>query len=331
MKPWKTSLLVLTPVILVVLLLLLSIVNKPQSFHVGVLTLSEQRNEKTDGLIKTLKQLRYVKGENISYKILNAENDTNKLPELARELLQDDLDVIIATGGLDAMILKDISAEMRISTPIVFMGTLSPVDFGLVRDLSHPGGNLTGLANTHVELTTKRLELLHSLLPHIQSVALFEDTRSTLYVDAANKIYETAEALNISVHSYHISSENEISPVMDQIIADGNEAILLLPGFFIEISIDRIIEEANYKKLPIFGIYPSDAVKGCIAAYGTSYYEQGSQCAYLVQKLLRGQTPSEIPIETPDALHFIVNKGAAERLNLKLNPSAFSFSEKVIP
>lgn len=329
-RGWKIALLLFIPLLLGLILIFSQFINHSSQVKVGILTANKQRWEKIDGLKKTLQNLGYIEGQNIVYEILDAENDQNKLSELANQLLNDKPDVLIATGGVDAKVLKEKTSQLKDPPPVVFLGTLSPVEYGLVQSFTHPGANLTGLANFHVELTPKRLELLHKLLPEIRSVALLEDERSVIYDQANTQINNAAQELGISVKTYFISNAEEIKPVIQKIVSDRSQAIVTLPGFFIEASMQQIIEQADQEKIPIFGIYPSDAEQGCLASYGTSYYDQGSQCAYMVQKIIRGLSPSNIPIETPDKLNFIVNLSTAKKLNLEPDQSSFSFADKII-
>jgi putative tryptophan/tyrosine transport system substrate-binding protein len=302
----------------------------PPKFKVGILTLNKSRNEKVHGLKDSLQKLGYFEDKNIIYEVLDAQDDSTKVTELAEQLLKGNPDILIATGTFDVKKLKEVSSNIPNPPPIVFLGILSPVELGLVEDFSHPGTNITGLANSHVELTPKRLELLHKLLPNIKSVGLLEDPRTVPYDQAKANLQNTAKTLGLSINTYQISRIEEIAPVINDLVADGNEAILALSGFFIETSMPEIVEHGLQEGIPVFGIYPSDAELGCLASYGTSFYDQGSQSAYLVQKVLRGLPPSEIPIETPDKLNFIINLEVAKKLNLALDPALLSFADEVI-
>lgn len=329
-KRWWVSGGVLLSLLLLASYFLAIPVDKVHVVKIGILVVNDLRLEKIHGLKAGLTQLGYQEGQDVLYEVRNAQNDIQQLPILADQLLKGKPDVLLAGGAVEAQALKEITANEKERTPVIFMGTLSPVETGLVTSAMHPAGNLSGLNNYHLELTPKRLELLHRLLPEVHRVAVLGDLRVPSFERAQTDIQTIAKAFSLSVGMYTVSTSSEVNQVF-QVLKERNvEAIMLLPGFFLETSTQQIVDLAVQRNIPVFGVYPSDTEQGCIASYGASYESQGVQSAHLVNKVLRGTLPSDLPVETPDQLVFSVNLKTAQRLGVRLAPDVLSFADQVI-
>lgn len=302
-------------------------VNPPK---VGVLVANDLRLIKVEGLKSSLSEQGYSEDENVTYQIENAQNDLSQLVRLGELLVKGNPDVLVAAGALEAQVLKELTIKANSPTPIVFMGTLSPVEIGLVQNTARPGENLTGLNNYHYELTPKRLELLHNLLPGIKKVAVLGDTRVPFFEQIQYGLAKVAEGLGLELRSYTVSSTEEIQRAFLEMQEEEVEGIVLLPGFFLETSTREIVDLALLRKLPVFGVYPRDTEEGCLASYGTSNRSQGQQSAHIVAKVLQGQNPKEIPVETPDRIIFSVNLKTAQKLGVSPSPGVLSFADQVV-
>lgn len=305
--------------------------NTPQEpYLVGVLIANDLRLEKVEALKESLKEMGLLEGEDVIYHIESAQNDLSQLPALGSKLLAEDPDVLVASGAVEALRLKELTADQEHPTPIVFMGTLSPSVIGLVKDPIHPGGNLTGLNNYHYELTPKRLELLHRLLPEIKKVAVLGDTRVPFFEQTQIELMEAAMPLGLDLDTYTVASAEEISQVLNTIQESRAKGIVLLPGFFLESHTEEIVQEALKLQIPVFGVYPEDTVDGCLASYGTSNWSQGAQSAIMVYKVLHGQSPQEIPVETPNQIIFSVNLKTSSELGITPSQAILSLADEVV-
>lgn len=303
---------------------------KPHPAKIGILLANDSRQAKVAGLEDGLKSLGYQNGQEVSYQTCNAQNDLAQLPALAKQLIEAHPDVLIAAGAIEAQTLKDLTAKMPNPLPVVFIGTLSPTELSLVSSNAHPGGNITGLNNYHLELTPKRLELLHRLLPEVHRVAVLGDTRVPVFAEIQQNIQTVAGEFSLTITTFTVSNPQEVSQTINQISLAKTGAILLLPGFFLETSTEQIANLAMSKGIPVFGVYPDDVDQGCLASYGISYQDQGEQSAHLVSKILQGQSPADIPVETPDKLVFALNLQAAQQLGIHPASSILSLADKVI-
>lgn len=329
-KRWWVSGGVLLSLLLLASYFLAIPVEKVHTAKIGILVVNDLRLEKVKGLKTGLTQLGYQEGQDVLYEVCNAQNEVQQLPLLANQLLKGKPDILLAGGAVEAQALKEITAKETERTPVIFMGTLSPVETGLVASAMHPAGNLSGLNNYHLELTPKRLELLHRLLPEVHRVAVLGDLRVPAFQRSQADIQKIAKVFSLSVEMYTVSTTSEIIQAFQQLKATKVEAIMLLPGFFLETSTPQIVDLAMQRNLPVFGVYPSDTEQGCIASYGASYESQGEQSAHLVNEVLRGTPPGDLPVETPDQLVFDVNLKTAQRLGVRLAPNVLSFADQVI-
>lgn len=306
-------------------------VEKPHLAKISILVINDSRLTKVEGLKNALEDLGYLEGQDVIYEITNAHDDFSGLTLHAQQMLNKNRpDILIAGGGVEAQVLKKITASLESPPPVVFMGTLSPVEIGLVSNLAHPIGNLTGLNNYHYELTSKRLEILHRMLPEVQRVAVLGDAQIPFFREVEQKIKTEANYFDFTILMYEASSSVELKRAFKEMKEARAQAIILLPGFFLETSTGEIVGLAMENKLPVFGVYPSDAQKGCLASYGTSYYSQGAQSAHLVHKLLRGQNPGDIPIETPETITFSVNLKTAQTFGIEPTTEVLSFADEII-
>lgn len=331
----KKKVLILFGVIIIAVLILLGqfdveFRSQEEPYKVGILVANDLRIVKVEALKLRLKELGLVEGEDITFYIENAKNDLEDLPALGEKLLKDEPHVLVASGAVEALSLKQITGAQKIPTPVVFMGTLSPSVIGLVEDALHPGNNLTGLNNYHYELTPKRLELLHRLLPGVKKVAVLGDTRVPFFEQTQEELLEASQKMGLELSAYTITDTEEIQQVFQRIQMTKEEGIVLLPGFFLESHTEEIVQYALAFKIPVFGVYPQDTVNGCLASYGTSNWSQGAQSADMVYKVLQGQDPKEIPVETPDQIIFSVNLKTAEKLGITPSQAVLSLADEVL-
>ncbi|EHQ91275.1 ABC-type uncharacterized transport system, periplasmic component [Desulfosporosinus youngiae DSM 17734] len=297
--------------------------------RIGVLSQNEGRLEKFEGLKDELKNLNYEEGKDVVYEVMTAPNDYTEMDQLAEKLVSKKFNVLVASGEGETRSLAKTVAKLNDPPPIIFMGTLSPIAIGLVENEVFPETNVTGLNNYHYELISKRLDLLKRLIPQVEEVAVLGDQRTIYFQDSQPGLSQTAQALNIRYKMYDITNEQDIPGIVDE-ISKNSHAILIMPGSFLETHTEEIASYALLKGVPVFGVYPSDIERGCIASYGTSYYNQGAQTAHMVHKIIIGYSPKSIPVETAEKLSFKVNLEVARKLGISLEEAYLGFADEVI-
>lgn len=301
---------------------------KTPKWTIGVLAASSAKAEKIAGFRRGLRDLGFVEGQNISYTFLNAQGQREKLLPLARQLVAKKPDVLVATGGVEADALKKATVAEEI--PIVFIGSASSVERGLVKSFLQPGTHITGVDNFHAELAGKRLELLKKLLPSVHRVAVLYDPEVPPGYQSLKIVRETAGKLEMEIGTIEISSREELKAKLNPQTLQGFDAVLPLSSFLFEAISHDLLALSLKNHLPVMAVYGQEADTGFLAAYGVSMDNQGYQGARLVAKVLYGQQPEQIPVETPDNLELLVNLRTAKQLGLRLNETALSFAKVII-
>ena len=301
---------------------------EPQKWSIGILAASSTKTEKIAGFKQGLADLGFTEGKGVTYIILNAQGQREQLLPLARKLVQKKPYVLVATGGVEADALKTAVRGQHI--PIVFIGAASSVERGLVKSQTEPDGQITGVDNFHAELAGKRLELLKKLLPSVHRVAVLYDPEVPPGYLSLKIVKETAKELKIEIETTEVSSREELTAKLNRQTLQGFDAILPLSSFLIETLTQDLLTLSLQNYLPVMGIYGQEADRGYFAAYGVSMYNQGYQGSRMVAKVLHGQQPGQIPVETPDNLELVVNLRTAKELGLKLNETGLSFAKVII-
>ncbi|MEA5024173.1 MAG: ABC transporter substrate-binding protein [Desulfitobacterium hafniense] len=285
------------------------------------------RLAKLEGLREGLKKLGYIENINVEFAIVNAQGDREKLRETAQDLIDRQPSLIIAMGGVEADILKTLTVTQPI--PVIFAGVALPLERGLIIDYQFPGGNLTGIDNLQSELAGKRLEYLSLLLPSVKRVLVIYDPQVPSGHLSITRVEKEAQKLGVEISLVPALRLEEIEETLDK-VENRFDGIILLPSYNWETN-PSIETLGLNRKIPIVGLYEPEMARGFLLSYGPSYYNQGLQTATMVAKVLRGQDPGKIPIETAYSLDFVINLDVAEKLNLDINPQALGLADRVIP
>ncbi len=294
---------------------------------VGVLLSGDARLAKLTGLKQGLEDLGYFENKNIRYIIKSAGDDQTLIRPLAEELARERPDVLVATGHVEAQALKQVTAADKM--PVVFAGVASSVEQGLVESLQRPGSNLTGVDNYHAELSGKRLELLQKLLPGVRRVLVIYDPSVPPAFPGLRMVESAALHLGIRLDRVPVTSREELQRLTSRLDSYAADAVLLMPSFRLEALVGEIVAVTKSRGVPVMGVNEHETELGCLAAYGVSFTNQGRQAARLVDKILNGQKPEHIPVETPENIALVVNLDAARELGLSLSPVGLSFARVI--
>lgn len=297
-------------------------------YKIGILAASDAKIKKIEGFKRGMTDLGFVEDNNISYIVFNAQGQRENLSFLSGKLARMKLDVLIATGGVEADDLKTATADLK--TPVVFIGSASSVERGLIKSFLQPGIHITGVDNYHAELAGKRLELLKKLLPSIRRVAVVYDPQVPPGYQSLRIVREMANILGIEIGTIEISSKEEMTQKLRPDKLQGFDALLPFSSFFIEAITHDLLVISLENRIPVMGIYGQDSDNGFFASYGVSMEDQGYQGARLVAKVLDGQKPENIPVETPDNLDLIINLRTARILGLELSQNGLSLARVVV-
>ena len=279
-----------------------------------------------DALVRELRAIGYVEGKNIAFDSRSAENKLDRLPALADELVHLKVDVIIAAAMEEALAAKSVTGTI----PIVFLGGGDPVAGGLVDSLARPGGNITGFTNISPVLAGKRLELLKETIPKFTRVAVLWDPLVSSTAQQWKENQLPARELGLQLYSMEISSVDKFESAFNEAIKAGSSALVVAGGPLAASNQKRIAELAIKHQLP--SIHPDIryASAGGVMSYGADRAEPYKRIASMVDKILKGAKPADLPVEQPTKFELVINLKTAKEIGVMIPQSVLYKADKVI-
>jgi putative ABC transport system substrate-binding protein len=272
-----------------------------------------------------LHELGYVEGQNLVIEWRSAKGEYERLPELAAELIRLKVDVIVTPSSENLVRLWQQATR---TIPIVMGGLrVDPVEAGFVDSLARPGGNITGLINLDTELHPKRLELLKEAFPGISRVAILWN--ESQQEQGMKEIEATGQALGVQIQFLDLSGNldlDELEDVFFEISQERADALLVAHSA----ARARIIEFAAKRRLPTISARSGDARAGGLMSYGTDRLHLVRRQAIYVDKILKGATPADLPVEQPRKFDFVINLKTAKALGVTIPPEVLLQATKVI-
>ena len=284
-----------------------------------------------DAFRKELSNLGWVEGKNIAIEYRFAEQKPERVPELAAELVQLKVDLIVVTGASSASAAKSATTTI----PIVMTSAANPVGGGLVASLARPGGNVTGFTAQSVELNTKRLEILKDAVPKLARVGLLRSSGGGgggIALDLQLKeLRPAALALKLKLEEIETQADPKgLESAFQTAKQKQMGAIMTIPTrpFFAERK--RIVELAGKHQLP--AIYPQKEFvdEGGLMSYGADYDDLFRRAAVYVDKILKGAKPADLPVQQATKFEFVINLKAAKQIGLTLSPDFLARANQVI-
>ena len=277
-------------------------------------------------LVKAFHDLGYDEGKNIHFDHRFPAENPERFRTLARELVDEKPDVIIAVMPLGAVELKKLTDTI----PIVFVLAADPVGFGLVKSLSHPGGNATGPSLMTIDLSGKRLELLKEAVPHLSRVPVLSDPSDPFRGRLAKAYQTSGERLGISVWPVEIKAPDDIEPAFDRITQDGANGLVVGAGGLLFVQRSRIGASALVRKLPALSHNAEEVPPGLLISYGQDLPDFFRRAAVYTDKILKGAKPADLPVEQPTKFKLILNLKIAKALGLTFPQSLIVSADEVI-
>jgi putative ABC transport system substrate-binding protein len=279
------------------------------------------------GLRQGLKDTGYVEGENVGIEYRWAEGRIERLPALAADLVRHEVSVIAALGG-DTPAFAAKAATKTI--PIVFLNGVDPVKSGLVASLNRPGGNVTGISLLAGAVNTKRLELIHELVPQVASVAVLDNPIVTEAETRLRDLQEAARTLGLRLLFQTVGSERELDAAFAT-IAEQKAGALFVDGspFFVSRR-DQLIGLAARQALPAMYFDREFADAGGLMSYGTSFADAYRQAGIYIGRILKGTKPADLPILQPTKFDFVINLKTAKTLGLTVPDKLLALADEVI-
>ena len=275
--------------------------------------------------LQGLRELGWVEGQNIAIEYRFAEGQSDRLPDLAAQLVRLKVDVILATSTPPALAAKNATRTI----PIV-MTSLDPVGSGLVASLARPGGNITGLSLMHTELLGKRLELLKEVLPKVGRVAVLSNPGNPGNVRALETVKTTARSLGVKLQILEARGPNEFEAAFAAMARERAGALLVVPDAVFGFHRAPLQVLAAKSRLPTMYGLREHTEAGGLMSYAVDLRDSLRRSATYVDKILKGTKPADLPIEQPTTFELVINLKTAKALGLTIPPSILLRADSVI-
>jgi ABC-type uncharacterized transport system substrate-binding protein len=275
---------------------------------------------------RALAALGYIEGKSITVEYRYAEDRLERLPALADELVRLNTNVIIAPTTVEVRAAKGATKTI----PIVFYNVPDPVGSGLVSSLAQPGGNITGFSTINALLSGKRLEILKETIPKLTRVAVLWDPKNPASAQQWKESQEPAQRLGLQLHSMEVSSAEKYENAFKEAVKARSDAILVTQSTLGAANSPRIKELAAKNHLPAISTRGEYVTLGGLMSYGADDTESYQRAALLVDKILKGAKPAELPVEQPTKFELVINLKTAKQIGLTIPPNVLARADKVI-
>lgn len=269
-----------------------------------------------------LAELGHVEGRDIKLEIRSAEGRASRLNELARELVGMKVDVLVTYQTPAATAAKAATQEL----PVVMASVADPVASGLVKSLARPGGNMTGISGATSELIAKNLELIKEVVPSVRRVAILANEPDPFHKILVAHVRTAAGQLKIETKVILARAGEDFDQHIKSAASWGADAILVQPS----LPLGEIANAAVRNKLPAFCPNSSFTQAGGLMSYSPDLTSVHKQAATIVDKVLKGRKPADLPVEISTKFILVVNAKAANAIDLKLSPMLLSRADEVI-
>ena len=280
-----------------------------------------------DGLRQGLRDLGRVEGQNIAIEVRSAEGKTDQLPALAAELVRLKVDVIVTWTTPAALAAKRATTTI----PIVIGFSADPVGSGIVASLARPGGNITGWTHLGLELRAKYLELLKEAVPDATRFGVLWNPTNQVHKPSLKVIEDAARRLQVELHLAGVQDAKDLEGTFSALMGKGVQALVVFPDGMFVAQTPLIIGLAARSRFPtMYGVREYTEAGG-LMSYGTNLAEMNRQVgASLVDKILRGAKPADLPVAQPTTFELVINLKTAKALGLTLPRSLLLRADRLI-
>ncbi len=273
-----------------------------------------------------MRELGYVEGKNLVIEWRFADGNFERLPGLAAELVQLKVDIILASGTPATNAAQKATATL----PIVMGNSGDPVGNGLIKSLARPGGNITGLTNVTSDLAPKHLEMLLSMVPKLSRVAVLLNPTNPSNLLILKGAQTAARSTNAEILPMEARTASEIDKAFSAMSREKAGAVIVAADQFFQQQGRQIAELAAKNRLPSIGWIREYAEAGVLMSYGPNFTDQYRRAAAYVDKIFKGASPAELPVEQPTKFELVINGKTAKALGLRIPQSLVISTDKVI-
>jgi ABC-type uncharacterized transport system substrate-binding protein len=281
--------------------------------------------QRTAVFAQRLRELGWIEGRTVAIEYRWAEGRSARLAEIAQEFVRLKVDVVLATGTAPTLAAKRATSAI----PIVFPFAGDPVGTGLVASLTRPGGNITGLSNQSADVVGKRIELLREMVPHLHRLAALANADYPAALLELDEVQAAARTLGLEIVPFEVRQGKDIEPAFAALKGRA-EALCLIGDPLMSSNRIRIITLALAARLPTIYVQREYVDAGGLVSYGASFPDLFRRAAEIVDKILRGTKPADIPVEQPTKFDLVINLTTARALGLTVPDALLARADEVI-
>ena len=295
---------------------------------IGFLSSGTQESDafRLTAIRRGLNEVGYVVGRNVAIEYRWAENQNERLPKLAMELVHRPVTVMVATGGPAAL-------AARVSTsaiPILFLVGIDPVTSGLVASINRPNGNATGVSLVARELNAKKLELLHELLPTAAGIGVLLNPSNPSIETFTSEVTEAASSLKQRIVIFKISTDYDLDAAFANLVEQHVGGFVVTDDPFFTNHRDRLAALAARYRIPAIYPWREYVEVGGLVSYGPSFTDALRQVGIYVGRVLKGEKPADLPVILPSKFELVINLKAARALGLEIPSTLLARADEVI-
>jgi putative tryptophan/tyrosine transport system substrate-binding protein len=295
---------------------------------IGFLSSSSPANRAglTTSFRRGVREGSYVEGKDVAIEYRWAEDQYDRLPRLAADLVARQVAVIAATDSPSAIAAKAATGTI----PIIFMLGGDPVQLGLVASLNRPNGNATGVTFLVATLAAKLLGLLHELLPRATRMAVLVDPNMPITASFVSDVLAAASAIGKQMEVFHASTDREIDMVFSDLGQKRVDALMVGPAVLFNIRRVQLVTLATYHRVPAIYTLREAAEAGGLMSYGTSFTDAYRQAGIYTGRILKGEKPADLPVIQSSKFEFVINLNTAKAFGLSFPPGLLAIADEVI-
>jgi putative ABC transport system substrate-binding protein len=297
--------------------------------HIGILwgasASDPELHHRVEALKQALRNFGWTDVE-IAFELRCAEGKLGRLPELAAELVNDNVDVIVTNGTEPAVAARNATGKIHIVVAVIG----DAIGAGLASSLARPGGNVTGLTLVQTNQGTKRLQLIKEVLPNLVRAAVFFNPHNASIALQRKNIEVAASTPGLQLHSFPIGDSSELDATFDAVLRANVQAIVTLEDQLILFLRERIIELAMHHMVPVMGEFGPMASAGALMSYSANLVDMWRSAARYVDEILKGANPADLPIEEPSRFELVINLKTAKALGLTISNQLQLLADEVI-
>jgi putative ABC transport system substrate-binding protein len=290
---------------------------------IGFLRVGKPPASFLEGFRQGLREVGRTEGREVVIEYGIAQNSA-ELPEIARDLLKRNLNVLIASGTPSVVPAKNATSTV----PVVFVAAVDPVAAGVVSSLAHPGGNITGVTAQHADLVAKRIALVKELLPKLGRVAVLARATSPASAQYVKEAEAAAPRLGVQLHTLTVFNIHEIESSFGAM--QGISAVIVSDDAVFTAHREEIAKAAIKYRLPTMYGFSEMVEAGGLLAYGPHYGDMYRRAALQVHKILNGAKPADLPVEQPVKFELVINMKTARALGLSIPQQVMLRADQII-